>query len=95
VAAAPLPDLRSGAICPALAARSVPMHVVVSNGDRFLAICCGGDTSVMLSAVRTVTAQWAQENGCATDSTVDLSGRTGWGVLAETDRHDCPTTAAR
>jgi hypothetical protein len=48
----PLPTSQSGAVCPALAAHPVPMHVVVSRGDRVLAVCCCGDTSLMLSAAQ-------------------------------------------
>ncbi|NUS73133.1 MAG: hypothetical protein HOQ05_06965 [Corynebacteriales bacterium] len=91
VAAAPIPDAHTGGICPSLAQQPIPTRVVFSHNDQTLAwLCCQGNVESMTAQVHSATSMWARENGCTGASTTDLTGRTGWGVLTQTVRHQCP-----
>ena len=70
--------------CPALMSDPVPMRMIVSNNDTTVAGLVGLPASAVTDTFRLIAHQWASQSGSAGFPSDVLTGRTGWGVLAET-----------
>lgn len=70
--------------CPELAADPVPMRMIISNNDRTIAGIFGATVEQVDARLRGLAREYAQANGLVDPPGVTLTGRTGWGVLAET-----------
>jgi polyhydroxybutyrate depolymerase len=87
VSGGPMPesgDFQEAYQCAALREDPVPMRMIVSNHDKTLAWLLEVSVEDASKRLRELATDYALANGCAEASTRRTTGRTGWGVLAET-----------
>ncbi len=73
--------------CPELAADPVPMRMIISNNDKTIALIFNAGVDQVDQRLRGIAREYAGANGNFSPPQVTLTGRTGWGVLTETDRY--------
>lgn len=89
---APVAGGPDGPGCSELAEDPVPMRMIVSNNDLTVSFRRLISPEEMNELFRQMATQRATDNGCG-DPASELTGRTGWGVLAETVTFDCDQVA--
>jgi polyhydroxybutyrate depolymerase len=73
--------------CPELAADPVPMRMIISNNDGTIAQLFQATVDQVDARLRGLAREYAQANGLTSAPNVTRTGRSGWGVLTETDRY--------
>ena len=87
VSAGPVPEsgkLQEAYQCPALREDPVPMRMIISNNDKTIAGLQDVSVDDVKRRLLELAADYARANGCAESATARKTGKTGWGVLAET-----------
>jgi len=80
-------SVESPFLCPALGADPVPMRMIISNNDKTIAMIFNATVEQVDTRLRGLAQEYAQANGLTQPPRVTLTGRSGWGVLAETRRY--------